>query len=142
MAKKNGIKEAANILAGLPLENRKKVIEHMRKQNSEMTENILSELVIFEDLLYLTPSMIGDLLKEIKIDDLALALRAASNELKEHFLKNVSKGNASDIKEVLSGPPKPLAKVQEVTDNIMNTVKSMIDKGKLVIDKSGADTLV
>jgi flagellar motor switch protein FliG len=137
MVFKGGIKEAARMLAGLPIEQRSKVIDIMAKKDPEMAEVLKKQMVTLEDLTMLTQKMLVELLREIEIADLALALRLGSDELKKFILSNVSSSIAQDIQDVLLGPPKPVSDVQESADRIMEVVLKKVAKGELIFKSDG-----
>lgn len=137
MPLKKGPKAAAELLSLLPAEQRASVLEEMKKQNPQMTEELLKMMVTIEDLRFITTKMLQEFLREINIKDLSLALRIASPELKNFFLTNVSKTTRLEIEEVLLGPPVPVSKVQEAQDNITKILRKKIDRGEIIINKKG-----
>lgn len=141
MPLKKGPKAAADLLATLPAEARDKVIDEMRKQNPDMTEALLKMMITIEDLQFITPKMLQELLREIDLNDLAKSLRIASKELKNFLFKNISSTMRKDIEDVLLGPPLPVSKVQEAQEKIMIVVRKKVDKGELIINR-GKDEYV
>ncbi|MBK22737.1 MAG: hypothetical protein CME70_01925 [Halobacteriovorax sp.] len=141
MSFKGGVEEAAKMLAGLDREGRENVLEIIAKKDPQMAENLRKNMVTLEDLKYLTVKMLQELLRDIEITDLALALRISSDELKAHILQNVSSSLRKDIEDVLLGPPQSVSNVNEATDKVMEVVLKKIDKGELVINKDG-ETLI
>lgn len=141
MAFKGGVEEAAKMLAGLDRKGRENVLEIIAKKDPQMAESLRKNMVTMEDLQYLTVKMLQELLREIEIKDLALALRISSDELKSHILQNVSSSLRKDIEDILLGPPQSVSNVNEAADKIMEVVLKKIDKGELVFNKDG-ETLV
>lgn len=139
---RGGIREAAKLLAGLDFANRIKVLEIIAQQDPQMAEELRKNMVVLEDLCYLTVKMMQELLQEIKLEDLGLALRIASPELRNHFLDNISKTMRQDLEEILNGPPQPVPKVQEAADKIMEIVKAKIEKGQIVLNKESSEEYV
>jgi flagellar motor switch protein FliG len=133
MKLKGGVKEAAKMLQGLDPKARKSVLEQMIAMNPELAEQIRTQMVTFEDLQYITPSMMRDLMRKIDMDELALALRGTSPELINKILGLVSTNVRKDMEEILKGKPQPMSKVQEAQDKIMEVVLVMVDKGELVL---------
>jgi flagellar motor switch protein FliG len=138
---KAGPKEAAKLLAGLSIEQRRKVLEEIAGRDPEMAELLAKMVVVFEDLRFITVKMLQELLREIKIDDLALGLRIASPELKNHLLSNVSRSLRTQIEDVLLGPPKPVSKVEEAQERVMLVVRAKVDRGELIL-RAGGEELV
>lgn len=137
MGFKGGIEEAAKMLAGLDRQGRENVLKIIAEKDPEMAETLKKNMVTLEDLQYLTVKMLQDLLRDIDIADLALALRISSDKLKSHILQNVSSSLRKDIEDVLLGPPQSVSTVNEAADKVMNIVLKKIDKGELVINKDG-----
>ncbi len=136
MTFKGGVKEAAKMLAGLPVTQRSKVIEIMAKKDPEMAETLRKQMVTLEDLVLITPKMLVELLREVDMNDFSLALRIGSEELRSFILNNVSSTMKSDIESVLLGPPKPVSSVQESADKIMEVILRKVEKGELVFNQN------
>lgn len=130
---RGGIKGAAEMLAGLNPKEQERLLEQIRKQDPQMAQLLEKNMTTFEDLRHLTPKMMVELLREIDLKDLALGLRLGSQELKNHFLKNLSKGAAREIEEVLLGPPQSVDRVQESIEKIMQVVREKVKKGELIL---------
>lgn len=137
-----GIKEAAKMLAGLSRGAREKVLEIISKKDPAMAQKLHKSMYSFDDLQYLTPLMMIELLRSIKVADMGLALRIASPELKDHILKNSPRGMRQEMEEILIGPPQLTSKVEEAQERIMSVVRTMLDKGQIIINKEGSDKLV
>lgn len=132
MALRGGVKAAAEMLAGLNRKNRQKVLGIIAEKNPEMAEVLKQNMVIFEDLVHLDQKTLAELLREINIDDLALGLRIASEDLKKHILSNLPKRLQEDVMGVLNGPLKPVSQVQEAVEKVMTVVREKVDKGEII----------
>ncbi|AUN98755.1 hypothetical protein DOM21_07305 [Bacteriovorax stolpii] len=137
-----GIKAAAKMLAGLSKAAREKVLETISKKDPQMAEALHKSMYTFDDLQYLTPMMLIELLRSVKVADMGLALRIAAPALKEHVLKNTPRVMRQEIEEILMGPPQLASKVEEAQERIMAIVREKIDKGQLIINKDSSETLV
>lgn len=142
MVFKAGLKEAAKMLSGLDFENRVKVLEIIAKQDPQMAELLKKAMVTLEDLIHLTVAQMQELLREVPLDKLGLALRIASPQLREHFLNNVSSSMREDINSVLNGKPRPVKEVQQAADQILEIVRDKVEKGSLVLRSTDEDPLV
>ena len=137
-----GVKEAAKMLAGLSRSAREKVLDLISKKDPKMAETLHKSMYSFDDLQYLTPMMLIELLRSIKIPDMGLALRISSPELKDHIMKNTPRGMRQEMEEILMGPPQLASKVEEAQERIMVIVREKIDKGQLIINKDSSETYV
>lgn len=137
-----GVKEAAKMLAGLSKSAREKVLDLISKKDPKMAETLHKSMYTFDDLQYLTPMMLIELLRSVKMSDMGLALRISSNELKDHIMKNTPRGMRQEMEELLLGPPQLASKVEEAQERIMVVVREKIDKGQLIINKDSSETYV
>lgn len=137
MAKfKGGVEAAAKMLAGLDPKDRERVLADIVKRDPSMAEALKEAMVTFEDLIYISVKQLQELLREIKIHDLALGLRVASKELRAHFYATLPKSMCQEIDEVLLGPVRPLEKVLEAQEAVMSVVRAKIDKGQIVLSRA------
>lgn len=140
--KLDGFQSAIEMLQGLDLESQKKLIDQISKKDPEMAEKLKGHLVSFEDLKYLTTTMVMRLLKEIRIEDLGLALRASSKELIEHFSTMLSQNMRRDLEDSLRGKPRALSEVLDTQKKIIQVVLALRDKGEIVISKDKSQKFV
>ncbi len=137
-----GVKEAAKMLAGLSKSAREKVLEIISKKDPIMAQTLHKSLYTFDDLQYLTPMMLIELMRSIKMTDMGLALRISAPALKDHVMKNTPRGMRQEIEELLLGPPQLASKVEEAQERIMVIVREKIEKGHLIINKDSSETYV
>ena len=137
-----GVKEAAKMLAGLSKSAREKILEIISKKDPRMAEVLHKSMYTFEDLQYLTPLMLIELLREVKIADMGLALRISSNELKNFLLQNSPRGMRQEMEDILTGPPQLASSVEDAQERIMVIVRAKIEKGQLIINKSNSEKFV
>lgn len=137
-----GLQAAIELLSGLPIAERENLLEIMAAKDPLTVEVLRNGLVTLEDIQFLTVKMLGELLREINMDDLALALRISSPDLKAHIYSQISDSMKMTIDDTLLGPPQPVNKVQDAQDRIIATMKEMVDGGRLIIDRTGNDPYV
>lgn len=138
----DGFKQAIEMLQGLNLDQQQSVLADIARKDPEMAVRLKQSLVTFDDLRYLTVSMMKRLLQDISLDDLGLALRGASKELTEHLMEMFSSGMKRDINDVLMGKPRPLSDVMEAQKKIMDVVLRLREKGEIILSKEKSEKLV
>lgn len=138
----SGFGIAADMLSRLSIEEREKILDIISKTEPLLVEKLRNSLYSFEDLVYLTPKMLVELLRELDLPKLGLALRGASTELRTFVLENVSSSIGKEIKEVLEGPLRPVSEVQQAISQIMEIVIKKIDKGELVLNKGSSEKII
>jgi flagellar motor switch protein FliG len=92
----------------------------------------------FEDVKKLDDRGIQTVLKDIPREQLVLALKTASIELRDLLLRNVSQRAAEMIREDLEalGPVK-LKDVEKAQQSIVDVVRRLEEEGKIVLGGGG-----
>jgi flagellar motor switch protein FliG len=128
------IKKMADVLRNLEREDRKEVLEALLTKDPEAAEKVKKLLYLFEDLLRIENRSLQGLLAEIDMKTLALALRGASEDIKEKVMGNLSARARETMNEemnLLSAvPPASIRQAQNAVTDVMQR----LDKdGKLVM---------
>ena len=141
--KVGGVPAVAEILNAVDRATEEEVLSEIEEESSQMAEEIRNLMFVFEDVGGLDDRAIREILKDISNDDLTLALKGASDELKDHFFKNMSERAATMIREDLEimGPTK-LADVEAAQQNIVRTVRKLEGEGRIAISRGGGDVFV
>ena len=129
-----GVKAVASILNLVDRSTEKSIISNMEMENPELASNIKNLMFVFEDILILDDKSIQLILKEVDTKELAIALKAASDELKEKLFKNVSERVEQMIKEEMefTGPTR-ISVVEESQQRIVEIVRRLEDEQQIVI---------
>ena len=141
--KVGGVPAVAEILNAVDRATEEEVLSEIEEESSQMAEEIRNLMFVFEDVGGLDDRAIREILKDISNDDLTLALKGASDELKDHFFKNMSERAATMIREDLEimGPTK-LSDVETAQQNIVKTVRKLEGEGRIAIARGGGDVFV
>ena len=133
-----GAKSVAEVLNYVDRGTEKNIIAAMEERNAELAEEVKKLMFVFEDIIYVEDRSMQKVLKEIDTSELALALKSASDEVKEKIFKNVSKRAAALIKEEIEymGPVR-LRDVEEAQQRIVNIVRRLEEEGEIVISGRG-----
>ena len=135
-----GPKVVANILnlSGSSVE--KNVLDEMDGQDPEVAESVRNLMFVFEDIVKLTDREMQTLLNEVDQKDLVIALKAASEDLKEKFLGNMSERVRGFITEEMEfAQPMRLSEVEEVQLRIVQQVRQLEEQGQITIASGDAD---
>mgnify|MGYP003386951919 CR=1 FL=1 len=138
----DGFKAAVEMLQKLDLAAQQQLLADIARRDPEMAIRLKGSLTTFDDLLYLTASMMRRLLQDTKLDDWGLALRGASPALSAHILSLVSQNNKQDIEETLKGKPRALSDVMDAQKTLMDVVLKLKEKGEIVLSKDKSDKYV
>lgn len=138
----DGLKQAIEMLQGLDLASQQSVLADIARKDPEMAIKLKQNLVTFDDLQYLTISMMKRLLQDIDLDVLGLALRGANKETVDHLLNMFSTNMKRDVEDILKGKPRPLSEVMEAQKKIMDVVLRLRDKGEIILSKDKSEKYV
>jgi len=131
-----GPEKAAEILSHAGRELEDELLTEIEDENPDLAEEIRKYLFTFEDFIKVDDFAIQTLLREISTDDLKLALKGASPEVKEKFFRNMSKRAADLLKEELEMmPPVRITEVEKAQQNIIRTAKKLEQEGKIVLTR-------
>jgi len=137
-AEAGGVKAVAEILnlAGKTAE--KIILDEIEARNPELADKIRDLMFTFDDLVLLDDRSIQRVLKEVDTRQMALALKGASEEVKQKIFKNMSERAATILREEMEymGPVR-LRDVEEAQRQIANMVRTLEEEGEIVIARGG-----
>lgn len=137
-----GIKAAAEILNFVGA-HEESIMENLRGQDEELAQKIEDEMFVFDNLLDVDDKGIQLMLREIQSESLIIALKSATQELRDKIFKNMSSRAAEMLKEDLdSKGPVRLSEVEAEQKMILQTVKRLADEGQIVIAGKGGEEFV
>jgi flagellar motor switch protein FliG len=118
----------------------KSLLEAIDKKSPDIATQVKNLMFVFEDLRLLDGRGIQRLLREIDGKELALALKAASEELKQHIYTNMSERAAAALKEELEfmGPVK-VRDVEGAHTRIIEVLRTLEDQGEILISGRGGE---
>jgi flagellar motor switch protein FliG len=133
-----GVKSVAEVLNRADRSTEKSILEALEEENPEIADEVKKLMFVFEDVIMIDERGIQGILKEVDNKELALALKTASEELKEKIFNNMSKRAAEGIKEEMEymGPVR-LKNVEEAQQNIVAIVRRLEEAGEIVIGGRG-----
>jgi flagellar motor switch protein FliG len=113
------------------------------ERDQALAESIRALMFVFDDLVELDSRGMQELMKEISKEDLPVALRGATPEIKEKFLKNMSSRAAEMLKEDMEtrGPVK-VSDVEKAQQNILKVCRKLEEEGRIVIGGGGGEELL
>ncbi|GFM38144.1 flagellar motor switch protein FliG [Desulfovibrio psychrotolerans] len=141
--KVGGVSAVAEILNAVDRATEEEVLSEIEEESAQMAEDIRNLMFVFEDVSGLDDRAVRELLKEISNEDMTMALRGASDDLKERFFKNMSERAATMIREDLEimGPTR-LSDVENAQQNIVKVVRRLEVEGRIAIGRGGGDVFV
>ncbi|NPV71233.1 MAG: flagellar motor switch protein FliG [Firmicutes bacterium] len=139
-----GVGTVVDVLNKVDRGTEKTIIEALEIQDPELAEEIKKRMFVFEDVVMLDDRSVQRVLREVDMSkDLPLALKVASNEVKEKIMKNISKRAQENLKESMQylGPVR-LRDVEEAQQKIVNLIRRLEDEGEVMVMRGGRDEIV
>lgn len=139
---KGGVRTAAEILNFIG-STQEAVLESVRSHDPELAQKIMDEMFVFEDVLAIEDRGIQLILREVQSESLIVALKGASEELRDKILKNMSQRAAEMLREDLeSKGPVKLSEVEAEQKEILKIVRRLADEGQVSIGSGGDEAYV
>jgi len=134
----------AEIFNSLDRQTENRFLSALEERNRDSAERIKQLMFTFEDLQKLDPSGVQTLLRTINKDRLTVALKGASEDIRNLFFSNMSERAAKIMREDMQAMgPVRLRDVDEAQTEIVQTAKELANQGEIVIsDNKGEDELV
>lgn len=139
-----GAKTIAEILNIIETSAEKNILQAIEAENADLAAEIKNMMFVFDDLVLLDDRGIQRLLKEVETKDLAVSLKAASEEVKNKIFANVSERVGVLVKEEIEfmGPMR-LSDVEAAQQRIVETVRRLEEEGQIVIaGRGGKDDVI
>jgi len=134
----------AEIFNNLDRASESRFITALEERNRNSAERIKSLMFTFEDLSKVDPTGIQILLRNAEKDKVPIALKGASDTLKELFFSNMSERAAKILREDMAAMgPVRLRDVDEAQTALVTLAKDLAARGEIVMaDNKGDDELV
>ncbi|CAL4318501.1 flagellar motor switch protein FliG [Buchnera aphidicola] len=129
LSDKGGIKIAASILNSMQLPYEEKTIKKMHEYNTILASQIIQEMNIFDNIIYLKDRYIKTLLHYIDDEKLYIALQKSNDIVKNKFFKNMSQKQAHDLNKSLQNPSYISdAAIENEKKLILMMIKNILEK--------------
>lgn len=138
LEKAGGVPMVAEILNVTDRTTNKGILENLEQDDADLVDEIRRLMFVFEDLLKLSDKSIQALLKEVDNNQWAVALKGASEEIKQKILGNLSQRAAELLREEMEylGPIR-VSDVEAMQQQIVDVVRRLEDAGEIEVAVSG-----
>ena len=133
----------AEIFNSLDRQSETRFISALEERNREAAERIKSLMFTFDDLQRLSPAHMQILVRTVEKDRLPVALKGASEALKQLFFANLSERAGKMLREDIEalGPVK-LRDVDDAQSSIIATAKDLAAQGQIEISEGTKEEMV
>lgn len=138
-----GVSRLAEILNQIDGGSAEQIIDDIEENNPELADEIKQMMFVFEDIVLVDDKGLQKVLRSVESQELAVALKASSDEVKQKIYKNMSERAAEILKEEMevSGA----VRMKDVTDaqqKITRIIQEMERKGELIISGRGGEEFI
>lgn len=138
--KAGGVNSVAEILNVTDRTTGRALMENLAQEDPALVEEIRRLMFIFEDLCKLSDKDLQSVLKNVETNQWAMALKAASADLKQRILGNMSQRAAALLQEEMEylGSVR-LSEVEQVQQQIVDIVRRLEDAGEITVHQQEED---
>ena len=138
-----GIEAVVDVLNGVDRATERTILEELAYKDPELAEEIKKRMFVFEDIVTLDNRAIQLVIRDCDNEDLILALKVASEEVKEVIFKNMSTRMRETFQEELEvmGPVR-LRDVEEAQGRIVGVILVWKNFGEIIIARGGGDDII
>jgi len=139
-SKRDAHEMMAEIFNNFDRQTENRFLASLEERNRDAAERIRTLMFVFEDLGKLDPGGAQTLLRAVDKDQLAIALKGASDELRDLFFSNMSERAAKIMREDMGAMgPVRLKDVDQAQQSMVQVAKDLAAKGEIIIAESGGD---
>ncbi|MFI5309603.1 MAG: flagellar motor switch protein FliG [Gemmatimonadales bacterium] len=134
------VAEVLNLLHGA-LE--KQILERITDDDPALSEQIKNLMFVFEDLIAVDSVAVQRILRDVDTKTLALALKGASGELRQHIMAQLSQRAVTSLKEEMEllGPVR-MRDVEGAQATIVGQARALEESGDVILNGGASDLVV
>ena len=138
-----GVEPVAEILNSVDKATETRILSSIEETNPDLAEQIRELMFTFEDMALIDAKQMQLVMKDVDQADMVLALKTASDAVKELIFSSMSSRAAEMVREDLEnlGPAK-LSDVEASQQKIIKVVKKLEEAGTIIIAGAGGGDLV
>ncbi len=143
-AQAGGIEAIVDILNNVDRQTERTILSALEMESPDLAEEIKRRMFLFEDIVYLDDRSVQRFLRDVDLSrDLPLALKTASEEVKNKFYRNMSSRAVETLKESIDylGPVR-VRDVEEAQQRIVALIRRLEEQGEIIIGRGGGDEII
>ena len=141
--KVGGIDYVADVMNNLDRTSEKNIFDGLSAYDQDLADEIRKRMFVFEDIITMDDRSVQRFLRDCDPRDLVLALKAANEEVANKLFTNMSTRTAQNIRDDLEITSNVRMKdVEEAQQRIVDVIRSLEEKGEIVILKGGKDDII
>lgn len=142
-SKMGGPRTAAEIINYMSTAHEEAIITSLKTMDADLTDRIVEEMFVFDNLLDVEDIAIQLILKEVETTALTIALKGTTDELREKFFRNMSNRAANMLREDIAAQgPVRMSKVEEEQKAIVEVARRLAEEGQINLNGPAGDEYV
>lgn len=138
-----GVRPLAHVLNQAGRTAERQILGALAEQDAALADEVRRFMFVFEDVMLLDDRAMQRVIRELDTKDMALAMRTASDAIKEKFFSNMSQRAAEMLREEMSlGGQVRIKNVEEAQGRIVEVIKRLEDSDEIVISRGGSDDVL
>jgi len=138
-----GVKAVADLLNQLDQMSSSRILETIEEDNAPLATSIRNLMFTFDDFLEIPETGLRELLGQVDKKTLAIALKSASEDLRNHFFKCMSSRAVEMLKEDMEAlGPMRAREVGNAQQEVVNTARRLEGEGKMFLKSEQEESYV
>lgn len=138
-----GVAKLAEILNAIDGGIAEQIIDEIEEEDPDLADEIKQMMFVFDDIVLVDDKGLQKVLRSVESQELAIALKASTEEVKQKIFKNMSERAADILKEEMEVTG--AVRMKDVTDaqqKITRIIQDMERKGELIISGRGGEEFI
>jgi flagellar motor switch protein FliG len=138
-----GVVPLVNIINRADRSTERQIVEGLESLDAGLAEEVRSRMFMFEDIVNLSDRDVQQVLRQVDTAELALALKGVSDQVRDKITGNLSERAAENVLDEIEilGPVR-LTQVEEAQQAVIRTIRSLEERGEIVVRRGGEDEFV
>jgi flagellar motor switch protein FliG len=138
-----GVERVADIFNQMDGSTAQSILNDIEEDDPELAEEIKERMFVFEDLVLVDDRGLQKVLRRVETKELAVALKAGSENVRQKVFKNMSeRAKEMLVEEIDDLGPVRMKDVEDAQQKITKIIQSMQEKGDIVVSgRSGSELI-
>ncbi|MDQ2757751.1 MAG: flagellar motor switch protein FliG [Actinomycetota bacterium] len=143
LSRVGGVDPLVSIINRSDRSTERQIIEGLEALDAALADEVKSRMFMFEDIVTIDDRSVQLVLREVDMNNLAMALKGVSDEVRAKITNNLSERAGENLLEEveLLGAVR-MAQVEEAQQAIIRTIRSLEEKGQLLLRRGNDDDFV
>lgn len=133
---KGGVKDLANLLNQSDRHTEQLILARLEDHDPELAEQVRSLMFVFEDIVTLDDRSVQEILRQVDMKQVAVALKGVADEVRETVLRNLSeRARETLVEEIEMLGPVRIRDVEQAQTEVVRRIRRLEEEGAVVINR-------